>query len=80
MKKSVSFLFAAVCLAPAVVCGAAFEGKVSMKMTEPRGTSHQIDYSLKPGLMRVEMQTKEGMPGTMIMDLAKNEMLMLMPA
>ncbi len=80
MKKLLPFLLAAACLAPAVASAAAFEGKVAMKMTEPRGGTHQINYSLKPGFMRVEIEMKEGMTGAMIMDFAKKEMLMLMPA
>lgn len=56
----------------------AFEGKVSLAMTAEKGRTMNLDYSIKGQQLRTDMNA-EGHQVTSIMDLAKLEMLMLMP-
>jgi hypothetical protein len=78
MKKILPFLFAAALLAPAVGSAAAFEGKVDMKITSPDGKTMPMNFSVKQGLQRIEMEV-QGMTQSMIMDTEKHQMTMLMP-
>ena len=55
-----------------------FEGKVSLAMTAEKGRPMNLDYSIKGQKIRTDMHA-EGRPMTTIMDLARLEMLMLMP-
>lgn len=66
--------------APALLQAADFEGQVRMKMSSPRGTPHEIEYRVKPGFVRTEIEASPGQRTAMIMDLGKQEMLILMPA
>lgn len=72
------FLAGLLLLAPAALSAAAFEGKVTFKMMSGRGESHELTYNLKGSKMRVEFPGQTAMGGG-IMDLAKKEMIMLMP-
>jgi Domain of unknown function (DUF4412) len=56
----------------------AFEGKVTLTMTNEKGRSQALDYTMKGQKMRMDVNT-EGHSATMIMDLAKLEMMMMMP-
>lgn len=56
-----------------------FEGTVTMQMTAGRDQALNIQYSVKGGLLRVETQVSQQMTATAIMDLAKDEMIILMP-
>ena len=55
-----------------------FEGKVSLAITASKGRPMNLDYSLKGQKVRMDMQA-EGNQVASIMDMAKLEMLMLMP-
>lgn len=78
MKKFLPIIFAAALAVPLALSAAPFEGKVNMKMTGPKGEPVSIDYSLKTGKVRMDMMV-EGNATSMIMDLNKNEMTMLIP-
>jgi len=64
-----------------------FEGKIRLKMTGQTGSSKHtgndsavfMDYSLKGGLIRVDMDNGTGMSFGSIIDPAKHEVTMLMP-
>ena len=43
--------------APAVLGAARFEGKVRMKMTDQKNPAHQLDYSVKEGFVRTDIET-----------------------
>jgi len=57
MKILSGFLLAAALVAPATVSAANFEGKVRMKITTGK-TAQDLDYSVKGGLARIDMQTR----------------------
>lgn len=81
MKPFPLFLLAVISLtAPALLRAADFEGQVRMKMSAPRGSVHEIQYRVKPGFVRTELEASPGQQTAMIMDLGKQEMLILMPA
>lgn len=80
MKKLLTPLFViAALLATASVSAKDFEGTIKMKLTDGRKGAMPLEYSVKGGLLRTDMQAEEGMTATMIMDFAKQEMIMLMP-
>jgi len=77
--KKLNFLFVATALVcPVLAFAASFEGKVAMKMTAAKGTPQPMVFSLKDGMSRVDVTT-EGNTMGVIMDQAKQEMIMLMP-
>jgi hypothetical protein len=78
--KLLSRLLAVGALLTAVQVFAAgtFEGKVSLAITGNKGRPMNMDYSLKGQKVRMDMHA-EGNQVASIMDLAKLEMLMLMP-
>jgi hypothetical protein len=80
MKKMLApLLVIAALLATASLSAKEFEGTVKMKLTDGRSKAMPIEYSIKGGLLRTDMQVEEGMTATVIMDIAKDEMIMLMP-
>lgn len=56
----------------------AFEGKIGLAMTDPRGNTMNMDYAMKDQKIRMDMNGR-GHQAAMIMDVAKKEMIMLMP-
>jgi hypothetical protein len=56
----------------------AFEGKVSLALTMPKGKTQNLDYSMKGQSLRIDIAA-EGQTFSSIMDLAKQEMLVVMP-
>jgi hypothetical protein len=76
--KLLSRVFAVSALLAAVQSFAAFEGKISLALTAERGRPMNMDYSLKGQKVRIDMNT-EGNAVGMIMDAAKQEIVMLMP-
>jgi len=56
----------------------AFEGKVSLALTSGKGRVQDMDYSMKAQKLRMDI-VAEGRAMSTIMDLTKQEMLMLMP-
>lgn len=55
-----------------------FEGKVTMKLTGPKGAPQEMTFSLKEGFSRIDMATGEGRNAGVIMDAAKQEVTILM--
>lgn len=56
-----------------------FEGTVTMQMSSGRDQALTLLYSVKAGLLRIDTQVSPQMTATAILDLAKDEMIMLMP-
>jgi hypothetical protein len=80
MKKLLPLtLLVSALLAPGMLSAKTFEGTIKMQITDGRNKAMPLDYSLKDGLLRTDIQAGEGMTMTAIMDFAKDEMLMLMP-
>ena len=87
MKKFPAFFLAGALLLPALLSAASpFEGTVTMKMTGAKGEQLPMTYSMKNGLLRVDMVAPEGKNGgkhgekigATIMDPIKMEMIILM--
>jgi hypothetical protein len=76
--KLLSRLFVVSALLAAVQSFAAFEGKVSLTFTAGRERPMNMDYSLKGQKVRTDINAG-GTQAVMIMDAAKQEMIMLMP-
>ncbi|MBC7369404.1 MAG: DUF4412 domain-containing protein [Undibacterium sp.] len=76
MIKLSSFILACALLTPAALLAADFEGKVRFKITTGK-TAQDMDYSVKNGLARIDVQTKET-TASVIMDPAKQEVTVLM--
>ena len=55
-----------------------FQGKVSLALTSGKGKAQMLNYSIKDQRLRMDMDA-EGHTMSTIMDMAKLEMLMLMP-
>ncbi|MBP6508591.1 MAG: DUF4412 domain-containing protein [Opitutaceae bacterium] len=80
MNKLFTFtLIASALLLPAALPAKTFEGTVHMTINDGRGSSHPLDYSIKDGLLRTDIQVKSGSSATAIMDFGKDEMIVLMP-
>lgn len=80
MKKLLTpLLVIAALFATASLSAKQFEGTIKMKLTDGRSKAMPLEYSIKGGLLRTDIQAEEGMTATMIMDIAKDEMIMLMP-
>ena len=77
MKTFATLLCAAALLSPAALTAASFEGKVTMTMTAAKGAPTPINFSVKPGFSRMDMQA-DGHTATIIFDLTKEEMMILM--
>ncbi len=78
MKTLLRLLLASALLAPAAVLAAAFEGKISYKITVPREKPAEMHQALKGDKMRMDAPGGKKGGGSMIMDLKKREMIMLM--
>lgn len=77
MKKLLTLLVTPALLVSASLA-ANFEGKVTMKMTGPKGTPQEMTFSLKDGFSRIDMATPQGGSVGVIMDTAKQETTILM--
>lgn len=62
-----------------VFAAAPFEGKVSLALSQGGGKAQPITYAMKGQSIRMELAT-EGQTMASIMDLAKSQMIMLIPA
>ena len=79
MKAFPLTLLAVAALAtPAVLSAANFEGTVRMKITGPRGGTHELTQHLKDGLVRSDVEMGDRTL-SMILDTKKHEMTVLMP-
>ncbi|MCF7689322.1 MAG: DUF4412 domain-containing protein [Cephaloticoccus sp.] len=56
-----------------------FEGTVQMQITGSDGGPHNLTYSIKNSHVRTDIQVSAGQSATAIMDLDKDEMIILMP-
>lgn len=65
--------------ASASLHAASFEGRVRMKMTAPGAAAQEIDYRMKDAFVRTEMNAGKGQTAAMIMNLEKQEMIILIP-
>jgi hypothetical protein len=65
-------------LAPAAVFAASFEGKITMKMSGPKGAPSALTFSVKEGFSRTDLGSGGGPNAAIIIDAAKQEMTMLM--
>lgn len=80
MKKLLlPILLAAALLSANALTAKDFEGTIKMSITDGRSKAMPLEYSIKTGLLRTDIQAEEGMTATAIMDFAKEEMIMLMP-
>jgi Domain of unknown function (DUF4412) len=80
MKKFPVLLLAGALLIPAALAAATFEGKVTMKMTGPKGSPPLVNFSLKEGFSRIDVEAGQGQSVAMIMDQSKQEMIIMMAA
>lgn len=81
MKNFLSFtLLSAALLLPGALSAKTFEGTVRMQISSGRSETHQLTYSIKGSKLRTEIQAENNMSVAAIMDLAKDEMMVLMPA
>ncbi len=80
MKKFPAFLLVCALLVPAALSAASFEGKVVMKMRMSKGEPMPMTLSVKEGFTRTDMVMGKGTTASMIMDQAKQEIIILMDA
>lgn len=78
MKKLSTLLLAAALFLPAALSAASFEGKIVTKMTAPKTDPIIMTQSVKEGFSRTDMAMGKGATGAMIMDQAKQQILILM--
>jgi hypothetical protein len=78
MKTFLTLLLAGALVAPAAVAAPGFEGKVSFKITSGKNESLTMAYSIKPGLVRMDTKAGKDDSGAMIINAAKQEMIILM--
>jgi hypothetical protein len=78
MKLLTSLLLAGALIAPSVLSAASFEGKVRFKIESGKEKPMEMSYALKNGLVRIELQSKEGPAPAMIMNPTKQEITVLM--
>jgi hypothetical protein len=78
MKPLSRFLAVGVLLTLTQVVASAFEGKMTLALTEARGGTTNVDFSHKGNKVRMDMNAR-GAQGVMIMDVSRQEMLVLMP-
>lgn len=76
MKKLTAVLLAAALLAPAALFAANFEGKVRFKITTGKN-AQDLDYSIKDGLARLDLQTNET-SAAVIINPTRQEVTILM--
>jgi hypothetical protein len=78
--KKFFFCFIACALAtPAALPSADFEGSVYFKINTGKGSPQDINYSAKNGLVRIDIKKTEGRSPSVILDAAKQEMIILLP-
>lgn len=63
----------------AVVTEGAFEGRVTLGLKSGREAEQVIAYAMKDGKVRIEPQMEEAGGAAMIIDVAKQEMTVIMP-
>ena len=78
MKIFLTLLLAGVLFAPAASAAPGFEGKVSFKIDSGKNDSMTMVYSIKPGLTRMDTQAGKDGSGAIIINSAKEEIVILM--
>jgi hypothetical protein len=79
MKKLSALLIGSVLLFPRILPAETFEGKVTMTVTDPNGKTVPLTFNLKEGLSRMDVDAGPGKTASMIMDMNKKEMTILIP-
>ncbi|HEX2854713.1 MAG TPA: DUF4412 domain-containing protein [Opitutaceae bacterium] len=79
MKHLTRFLLSAALLLPVALSAASFEGKVAMTMTMPKADPIPMTLSVKEGFSRTDTTMGKGVSASMIMDQAKQQIIILMP-
>src|SRR5690606_13212665 len=79
MKQILRIALCALLCAVSNLAAKIFEGTVHMKITAGREGTHQLSYIIKGSKLRTEIQAGNNMTATAIMDLTKDEVIMLMP-
>lgn len=79
MKQIFRITFCALLFAISSLAAKTFEGTVHMKITAGGEGTHQLSYSIKGSKLRTEIQAGNNLNATAIMDLNKDEVIMLMP-
>lgn len=79
MNRLLRLLFLAA-LVPSLLSAATFEGKISMKLTAGKTPSQEIQYLVKGDKMRMEIPPTQGMAGSVIIEPAKRQAIMVMDA
>ncbi|MGH7997039.1 MAG: DUF4412 domain-containing protein, partial [Opitutaceae bacterium] len=80
MKLPLAFMLGCALLLPPVVRASSFEGTVEMKMTSGNQAASKMDFHIKAGCSRIDIE-REGAPAaSVIMDRADSRMIFLMPA
>lgn len=72
-------LLAVLLLGPLSLAAKSFEGTVTMKLSSGGDGTHDLRYSVKDGVIRTDFKVSDSMTATAIMNLAKDEMIILMP-
>jgi hypothetical protein len=78
MKSLLRFLAVGTLLTLTQAFAGTFEGKVTLAISDARGTATNLDYSMKGDKVRMDTNAR-GQTMGMIMDLTKQEMTILMP-
>ncbi len=80
MKKILPLvLILSALIVPGALSAKNFEGTIRMTMADGRNEKRPLEYSVREGLIRTDMEVGEGTSATAIMNFAKDEMIMLMP-
>jgi hypothetical protein len=79
MKKLPAFLLACALLGPAAAFAASFEGKLHLKISSGNDSVQEMDYGIKQGLVRIDVQTKQAGRPAMILNSARQEVTILLP-
>jgi Domain of unknown function (DUF4412) len=78
MKNRLMLLLIGALFIPAALTAANFEGKVAMKMTDARGGEHVMNFCLKDGLQRIDLDVGNNTNAATITNYAKHEITILM--
>lgn len=79
MKRLLSRTFLALLISASALTAKTFEGTVHMKITAGREGTHQFSYSIKGSKIRTDIQASREQSAVAIMDLTKDEIIVLMP-
>jgi|UniRef100_UPI0040492C8D hypothetical protein len=72
-------LLASVLFCPGLLTAKTFEGTVRMQISNGSKSTHNLSYSIKRAQVRTDIQLGDDKSASAIMDLTKDEMIILMP-